>query len=189
MPIHIPGIPRMYRRRKIRATGSRDATASLSLIPMIDMFSVLAIFLLQSYSSTGKPIELPQKLSLPTSQHTREANPAHVVSISRDKVYLDGEPLVDTAVLRESSEWLVPDLYARAKKVLAQDEVLLKQKKLEPAKIITDSSNPVDYHKRYTIQADKDVNFFTIKKALYTLTEAGVEEINFTVLYSPKPVQ
>ena len=33
-----------------------------------------------------------------------------------------------------------------------------------------------------TIQADKAIDFLTLKKIMYTVTEAGVFEINFAVL-------
>jgi biopolymer transport protein ExbD len=35
---------------------------------------------------------------------------------------------------------------------------------------------------KMTLQADKDIDFLSIKKVLYTLTEAGVQEINFAVI-------
>ena len=36
--------------------------------------------------------------------------------------------------------------------------------------------------KRVTVQADKVVDSGTVKKVMYTLTEAGASEINFAVL-------
>lgn len=183
MPIHVPGIPHMYRRRKLRPQG-RDPVALLSLTAMIDMFAVLAIFLLQSYASTGKPIDLPKNIELPSSQHIREANPAHVVTLSRDKVYVDGKEVATLTEVQEQPSWLIPKLFSKIQEVVATDEKLLAMQKLNPAQIVGEEVNSgVPYHKRYTVQADRDSTFFSIKKILYTLTEAGIIEINFTVVY------
>ncbi len=36
--------------------------------------------------------------------------------------------------------------------------------------------------KKITIQSDKDIDFLTVKKIMYTVTEAGAGEINFAVI-------
>ena len=36
--------------------------------------------------------------------------------------------------------------------------------------------------RQVTLQADKDTDFLTVKKIMYTLTEAGASEINFAVI-------
>ena len=41
--------------------------------------------------------------------------------------------------------------------------------------------DPNDY-RRITVQADKSVDFLTIKKVMFTLYEAGAAEINFAVM-------
>jgi biopolymer transport protein ExbD len=36
--------------------------------------------------------------------------------------------------------------------------------------------------KKITIQSDKNVDFLTVKKVMFSVTEAGMQEINFAVL-------
>jgi biopolymer transport protein ExbD len=43
--------------------------------------------------------------------------------------------------------------------------------------------------KKITVQADKEIDFLTVKKILYTLTEAGAGEINFAVMKRESPKQ
>ena len=38
---------------------------------------------------------------------------------------------------------------------------------------------------RVTIQADENAHFLQVKKVMYTLTEAGVKEMNFAVIKTP----
>jgi biopolymer transport protein ExbD len=40
----------------------------------------------------------------------------------------------------------------------------------------------VDDFRKITIQSDKDIEFLTVKKVMYTVTEAGMREINFAVM-------
>ena len=39
---------------------------------------------------------------------------------------------------------------------------------------------------KVTIQADKGIDFLTVKKVMYTVTEAGAGEINFAVTKLPQ---
>ena len=50
MPIHRPGERHRYHNILSRRKGKRGLTAILSLTAMVDMFTVLAIFLLQNYN-------------------------------------------------------------------------------------------------------------------------------------------
>ena len=168
-----------------RPSNSRDPVAILSLTAMVDMFSVLAIFLLQSYASTGQPLDLPENIDLPKSIHVRKANPAHVVVLAKDKLYLDKELVGSVQSITEDPKWMIPSLYDSVKDLIIKDEQLAEESPSSSIPHVSseDVENPIPYHKRYTIQADKDTSFFAIKKVLYTLTEAGIIEINFTVIY------
>ena len=57
MAIHAPG--RRARNNKRAMGPKRNAVASLSLTALVDMFTVLTIFLLQNYNSTGEVIHIP----------------------------------------------------------------------------------------------------------------------------------
>ena len=43
------------------------------------------------------------------------------------------------------------------------------------------TNDPSDDH-RVTVQADKAIDFLTVKKVMMTLTDAGASEINFAVI-------
>jgi biopolymer transport protein ExbD len=56
-------------------------------------------------------------------------------------------------------------------------------------KIVGNQQKPekeINQFRRVTVQADKKIDFLTIKKIMYTVTEAGAEEINFAVMVIPK---
>jgi biopolymer transport protein ExbD len=49
----------------------------------------------------------------------------------------------------------------------------------------TPKKDNTDEFRKLTIQADKKVDFLTIKKVMFTVTEAGIQEINFAVMKKP----
>jgi hypothetical protein len=54
MPIHPPGERFRYSRLLRKKKGKRDVAAVLQLTAMVDMFTVLVVFLLQNYNVTGQ---------------------------------------------------------------------------------------------------------------------------------------
>lgn len=61
MPIHVPGHRNRSGRQKKPV--KRNAVAVLSLTAMVDMFTVLTVFLLQNYASTGRSFLFQRKLN------------------------------------------------------------------------------------------------------------------------------
>jgi biopolymer transport protein ExbD len=43
----------------------------------------------------------------------------------------------------------------------------------------------VDDFRKITIQSDRKMDFLTVKKIMFTVTEAGMQEINFAVVTKP----
>src|SRR5687768_13979705 len=87
MAIYVPG--RRNRHNRPRGRGRRNVVAMLSLTAMVDMFTVLAVFLLQNYNTTGEVIELSDEVTLPKANKVRELKPATVVVISKGKILVD----------------------------------------------------------------------------------------------------
>src|SRR3990167_2014447 len=89
MAIFRPG--QRYRNHNIlkRRGGKRGVTAMLSLTAMVDMFTVLVIFLLQNYNTTGEILFIPKEVVLPKAANVKELKPAFVVTISNKEVLLD----------------------------------------------------------------------------------------------------
>ena len=84
MAIHVPG----YRSRSHQvhqSGGKRSVVAVLSLTAMVDMFTVLTVFLLQNYNpDTGAVLDIPAEVRLPQASKHKEVKPSHVVTVSRN---------------------------------------------------------------------------------------------------------
>jgi biopolymer transport protein ExbD len=56
---------------------------------MVDMFSLLVIFLLQTFSTSPEMLVMSKDVRLPTAQSGREIVDAPVLAVTKDGVYLD----------------------------------------------------------------------------------------------------
>ena len=72
-----------------KKTAKRTMGASLMLTPMVDMFSLLVVFLLQFFGTTSE-INHFEEVALPNSLSSTIIAEAPVMSISKDKVAVEG---------------------------------------------------------------------------------------------------
>jgi biopolymer transport protein ExbD len=196
MAIFIPG--RRDRHNRPFSSGKRNIVAMLTLTAMVDMFTVLAVFLLQNYQTTGDVIELSDDVVMPKATKVRELKPGTVVVISKGKVMVDKLQVASIDEIKLLPEvTVIPNLQARI-----QDAFRLLEEKTRVAGLSQirqavnqskqggDATAKQEDFKRVTVQADRVVDSGTVKKVMYTLTEAGASEINFAVLRddTKKPV-
>ncbi len=186
MPIRRPG-EKFRLHRLLRTRGKkREVVALLSLTAMVDMFTVLVVFLLQNYNVTGAVLYIPKEVVLPKAESTKDLKPAFVVTVSNKEVLLDRDVIVSYETVKAQQDWMIQPLFEKLKAGLATakeeyDRSL--QVKLQNA---VDSARGEDQKieenwNKITIQADKDLDFLTVKKVMYTIVEAGAGEVNFAV--------
>jgi biopolymer transport protein ExbD len=86
----------------------RQLLIGLSLTSMVDMFSLLVIFLLQAFSASPELIVLAKDVQLPVASTGAELKDAPVLALSNEKVYLDQKEVGSTlALLRDPQPLLV----------------------------------------------------------------------------------
>lgn len=185
MAIYIPG--KRDRHNRPLARNRRSIVAILTLTAMVDMFTVLAVFLLQNYQTTGDIIELSDDVVMPKATKVRELKPATVVVISKGRVLVDKFPVATLDEIKQLPEvTIIPNLQTRVQDAFRQAEEKNRVAGLSQIRQAVQSKDGGDVKKedfkRVTVQADKVVDSGTVKKVMYTLTEAGASEINFAVL-------
>ena len=192
MAIFIPG--RRDRHNRPFSSGKRNIVAMLTLTAMVDMFTVLAVFLLQNYQTTGDVIELSDEVVLPKAAKVRELKPATVVVISKGKVMVDKLQVASIDEIKTLPEvTIIPNLQARIQDAFRLQEEKTRVAGLSQIRTAVNQgrggveANKIDDFKRVTVQADRVVDSGTVKKVMYTLTEAGASEINFAVLRDDIP--
>ena len=187
MPIHVPG--KRDRRNRTMASTKRSAVAVLQLTAMVDMFTVLAVFLLQNYATTNQILYLPEKVTLPEATAVKELNPSNVVIVADEGVFLNEKPIASYLTVREQEDWMIQKLREEVQVLIRDGEEEKRQlgNKIKEAVQLAragekKNEEEIDMFRKITIQADKGVDFLSVKKVMYTVTEAGIYEINFAVL-------
>ena len=165
--------------------------AVLQLTAMVDMFTVLVVFLLQNYAVTDQILPISEEISLPQATQVKELKPSYVVTYSDGNIVLNSKNLGSLSEKTSQSNWVflplkeaIEELIERTNQEGAVSNFLLAQLR----RVNTDDKDEDFVTKtpfRVTIQADEDDDFLSIKKIMFTLTEAGIKEMNFAVIKSP----
>ena len=185
MAIYAPGI----RKGKKLSQTKRDVVAVLQLTAMVDMFTVLVVFLLQNYAATDQILPVSEQIILPQAKKVRELKPSHVVILSKGEVQLNESNLGLLSEGTSKEEWVFMPLKDKMVELLQRaeeggDNFLIAQlKKMNLEEKDEDYIRKTPF--RVTIQADESTDFVEIKKIMFTLTTAGVKEMNFAVIKAP----
>ena len=87
--------------------------AELNLTSMVDMLTILVVFLLQTFSASGELLTVSKNITLPEAVNFRDLEQAPIIAVSRDSVTLNGDPKADSQELsRENTvDWKIPQLH------------------------------------------------------------------------------
>ncbi len=155
--------------------GKKSTFASLQLTPMIDMFIVVLIFLLMTFSASGEILFVSKDLKLPFAEKVEKLERAPVISISYPEddplggvITLDGYEVSTARELMEddSPDWKIAKL----------------TEKLDVAKHQWKRFNPdQQFPGEVIVQCDQNVDFKIIKKIMYSCGLAEYSNVHFAV--------
>jgi biopolymer transport protein ExbD len=152
---HAPTKRRAARTRK-------PSLLVLNITSMLDMFTILIIFLLKSYSAEGLILTIPADLHLPNSTTQTSPEPGLVVEVSRNTLVVDGRVMdVDLDAVRDSEELIIEKLY---------EHLMDKARHYEE---ISDLNPNAGFTGRLILEGDREIPFRLLKKILYTCGQAG----------------
>lgn len=160
--------------KKLGGGGKKTGFADLNLTPLVDMFTLIVIFLLQQFSATGEVLFMSKDIKLPDVQFGAEIQRAPVVGVSSESLTLEGKRLVDLVDIERDDFVNIPSL----------EESLRDLKRAYEFMHQNDPNNP---HKGdVNIQADRKIPFKVIKRVMFSANAAGYPNINFAALTKGK---
>lgn len=159
-------------RRMLEHHERNKAAGELNLIPMIDILSVLVMFLLV-YSTEVEIIQNSKGVEIPQSIAEQVPRLSVVVMITKDELFVQGERIASVAEVRANTEPVIEVLRDALKRpMLVGQEMAAK-----------------DLAKReITVMGDKAIPYDVLKKVMATCTEADYGRISLAVLQKDKPV-
>jgi len=165
-----------------RAIAKREAPeeVGLNIYPMMDMMTILLVFLIMSFASGGAEIVQSEELQLPTSTSQVDAAEALGIVISQSEVVVEGKQVlalrngkVDPSLKQGGGNgWLITPLYNN-----------LKQHR-DRLKLIAAKNPQRQFRGEVRLVADKHTPFRTLGEVIYSLGQAEFGAIRFIVLRS-----
>jgi biopolymer transport protein ExbD len=150
--------------------GHKATNAELNVVPMVDMMTMLVIFLLNQFSSTGEVLYMQKDIKLPDAKHGQMIEIAPVVAVSANQIVVTGQKVADVADLDRDSGYL---------NIPALEERLRDEKKRWEFIHQSDGSK---WDGIVNIQADTKVPFRIVKRVMYSCGVAGYFNLNFAAL-------
>lgn len=175
MPIQTPGKrpPPRYAKSKVFAKGhgaKKSGYADLLITPLVDMFVIIVIFLLQNFSATGEILFMSKDIQLPDAANAQEILRSPVVQVSIDSIMLEGELIARTDDLARDEYWNIPQLEEKLRDLKKRYE------------FIHQGDSAGQFKGDINIQAHKEVLFKAVKRVMYSCNQAGYFNINFAVM-------
>lgn len=144
---------------------------------MVDMFVILLVFLLRSYSTSPVTISPKQGLNLPLSSSPTDPVDVLNLVVSRDGVFVDDKKVLvmkDGVLAKEDIDSNDPQFM---KKLF---EALDERAKL--AKSISQVNDSFEFDGKILVQADRDLPYELLKRVMYTSMMAGYSDVKFAVV-------
>ena len=150
----------------------RPLDLQLRLNSMMDMFTILLVFLLKSFSAEGQLATVTQDLRLPESTSTRMPKVSPIVSVTKEWIILDDKPLVKLVDLKAGDGLVIPEL----DKALAFARSVAEQ--------IGQQDVSLGFHGIVDIMADRETPFMIVKRVMFTCGKNGYNNMQLAV-YGP----
>jgi len=153
-------------RRKQHKTGPGEVR--MQLTSMMDMFTILLVFLLKTYSTHGQLINPSQDLTLPVSDVQNPPEVGLDVTVSSDWILVNGKPVEKTSNLAVINGYIVPKL-----------EVALERYAEEGRKL--EAAYGTKFSGKVTIQGDKKLPYHLLIKVLATCGQSNFPNMRLVV--------
>jgi biopolymer transport protein ExbD len=175
-PATIADCKRIIRRKN----GKREQPEEmgLNIYPMMDMMTILLVFLIMSFASGSADVVQSEELQIPTSTSEVEAVNALGIVISQSEIVVEGKRVlalrngkVDPSLKQGGGNgWLITPLYNN-----------LKQHR-DRLKLIAAKNPQRAFRGEVRLVADKRTPFRTLGEVIYSLGQAEFGALRFIVL-------
>lgn len=147
---------------------SSKGSPSLRLTSMIDMFTILLVFLLKNFSA-DQIMNVREDLVLPNSTAQKQPAQTPVIVVTDQYIVLEDKTVARTAQVANSNSNEIPNLKAG----------LIKKKEI--AEALGRQNSAFGFKGQVTIQGDKEIPFRILKKIMVTCGVVGYSDILLAV--------
>lgn len=147
----------------------------LQITSMMDMFTIILVFLLKSFSAEGSLLTNADNLVLPNSQSKKKPQEVNLqLAVTNDMVLVDNLPLVPTDDVRkipfDNPDPIIGKVDEKLRSCLAAEEEMVRLGALNAVQ------------GKVIIQVDKNIDFDVLFKVMNTCGKVGYNTMNFAVM-------
>ncbi len=147
----------------------------LNITSMMDMFTIILVFLLKSYSADGSVLTNADNLVLPNSISKKKPQEVNLqVAVTQDMILVDNQPICPTEDIKRIAQTehdpIASKLEERLNAAFSQEEEMVKMGALNQVM------------GKVVIQVDKNIEFDVLFKVMNTCGKVGYNKMNFAVM-------
>jgi biopolymer transport protein TolR len=151
--------------RKVRRAKKQGVVTSINLVSMIDIFTILIIYLL--VNTAAVQIVGAEQVDLPSSIAVEPPRENVSIILTRDDVLVDGEPVMKVADIKDNGPAVLPALKAALESASPRTP--------------TQQQDPAAEGGEVNILADKTIPYSLLKKIMTTSADAQFAKISLGV--------
>lgn len=162
-----------------------EVDTNLNINSMMDMMTIILVFLLKSYSASDVSVAPSDNLTLPFSTAQKAPEVAVNLVLEQQQIIVDGQPVIQLTkkMDEESGKELVaiPEDAIQGQNISDLYDVLYE--KAEQAKKLGERTDNPDlaFKGRILLQVDKEMPFAVLRSVMYTAGQAQFGEFKFVV--------
>jgi biopolymer transport protein ExbD len=189
MSVHQPharagaGVALKSVKKHMQEGGAHGVFATLNVVPMIDMFIILVVFLIQQFSASGELMSINPDVAMPKARAKAELDRAPMIALTRGKgnqpgvVLFENNQVISIADVNEVKfpSWDIKPLAKVLERAWKLQQKSTDKKARKNRKII--------------IQSDRTVPFEVIKMVMATCGRNEYREPNFAIMVGKDMVE
>lgn len=142
--------------------------ASLNMVSLMDIFTILVFFLLVS-SSTVNDLPNSKEIKLPESIAEKLPKETVVILVSSKDIVVQGRKIAEVAAVNRAN---LPEIFSLKKEL----------ERISKRQIVATTPDGKPVPREVTIMGDKEIPYELLKKIMFTCTRANYTNISLAVL-------
>lgn len=169
------------------------AMRELNLVAMMDMLTIILVFLLKSYSGSSLSMDSGSNIRFPQSSETvvpqeaikltvtqfGQSQPGFISVGDKNVVALDAKKVTELTQQSKARRFLIDEVFQALQEEIARVQGMNKTP-VDPKKPPVKTTVP--YEGKILIIADKETPYWLITQVLYTSAQAGFDKYNLVAI-------
>jgi len=154
-------------KRMARHHKRKSKAASLNMVSLMDIFTILVFFLLVS-SSTGEVLPSTKSIKLPESIADKKPKETLTIFVNNTDILVQGRKIASISEVLKTKGLVI--------------EPLKKELDLQASRLIGSQSTGKPFNGEVTVMGDKSLPYKLLKKIMVTSTKANYGKISLAVM-------